>query len=1041
MHDTSISTDRARRCAAPAPHACARVRGLVWSTALLAVCATAAGAATYYVDAANPGATDSGPGTLTTPYRTIQAAVSSRASAGNTIVVRPAIYRESVTISASGSSSNRIVLQAGAPGAVITGADDFSSTSRWSAVSGDVYLAADVTWAPLQVFADGARLSPSAVSPSALPARSFRYVPGTGLYVNAGGGNPGLRGCEVGRRSTGIFVAGASVTVDGLGVTRTEDRAIGVVAGGGNAEITNCTINFAYKYGIDVRSAAGVVLAGNRVSDNGDHGIFVYAATGTVIRDNRSFRNARPTTRAANGIDIDGSTGCTVERNRCYDNQDSGIQFYNGANDALSRNNLSWNNGDHGFDHVRSTGARHFHDVAWGNYKDGFSFEGSSTGGALFNCIAVDNGLNTGEFDLWVEGSSTSGFTSDYNVFWNSTSRSPVKFSDTQYAQISAYAAATGQDRNSRQLDPRFAGAASGDFRIGPGSPAIDAAHAGEPGWPATDHDGGARVDDPVIANTGAGVPTFADIGAYEYLPVILPPPAGNLCGNPGFEIGTSGWDPYGGAALVRVAGGRGGAYCLEARASGSSTFGIRDEPDWVATSLAAGTTYRFTAWVRSSASRGIARIKLREFNGGSQYGSSRYSPEVRLSSSWQLLTADITTERSGSTVDFEIRDYPETAGEIFQIDDVTIATLTPVAADNPPGVSAPASVTGIEGQPVTLNVLASDPDGDPIASLTVDVSALPAGHGAVFTRNPTNTAGTLTWTPTSSDGRTAPYTVTFTAANERASTATTAITVTDGGSAANLCGNPGFESGIAGWEPYGSATLNRVSGGRSGGYCMEIRASGSATIGMGDQPNWIDPVSSPGLRYRYSTWVRSASHRGTARLQIREFLNGALQGSAVLSPGVTLSSSWQQIAAEITTRRTGSVIETEVKDYPATSGEVFQIDDFSITRVGPEPALADRSGPLAASGARRFSAAISRNPARGPVALEFALTVPGMVRVQVFDVRGRQMFAPIEAARGVGRHRVTLAGDGAERLQPGAYFYRMSAPEGVTAGKFVILD
>ena len=50
-------------------------------------------------------------------------------------------------------------------------------------------------------------------------------------------------------------------------------------------------------------------------------------------------------------------------------------------------------------------------------------------------------------------------------------------------------------------------------------------------------------------------------------------------------------------------------------------------------------------------------------------------------------------------------------------------------------------------------------------------------------------------------------------------------------------------------------------------------------------------------------------------------------------------------------------------------------------------------------------------------------------------------MFAPIEAARGVGRHRVTLAGDGAERLQPGAYFYRMSAPEGVTAGKFVILD
>ncbi len=1041
MHDTSTFTARARMRTAGI-RARAFTKALVASAVVLVACAASVAAATYYVDGTNAGATDVGPGTSSTPYRTLQAAVSARASAGNTIIVRPAIYRESVTISASGSASSRIVLQASGPGAVISGADDFGSTSRWSAIASDVYLASSVTWAPLQVFADGARLTPSTASPPSLPARSYRYVSGVGLYVNAGGGNPGLRGCEVGRRTTGIFVSGAYVTLDGLAFTRTEDRAVGIVAGANRAEIVNNTVTFAYKAGIDVGGAADVLIAGNRVSDNGDHGIFVHTAAGTVIRDNESFRNARPTTRAAAGIALDGATGCTVELNQCYDNQDSGIQFYNGSHDGLSRNNLSWNNGDHGFDHVRSMRTRHFHDVAWDNYKDGFSFEGNSGGGAMYNCIAVDNGLATAEFDLWVERDSDAGFVSDHNLFWNSTSRNPVKFIDTQYALISAYASATGRDRRSVQLDPRFVDAPQGDFRLRAGSPAIDAAVGGAAGWPPNDREGDARIDDPSTADTGDGTPAFADLGAHEFRAIVLPPPVGNLCGNPGFESSASGWDAYGGATLERVAGGRSGSYCLEARASGSSTFGTRDEPDWVANALAAGTTYRFTAWVRSASSRGIARIKLREFNASSQLGSSKYSPDVTLSSSWQLLAVDITTEGNGSTLDMEIRDYPVTSGERFQIDDVSIMLVTPVASDTPPVVSAPATVSITEGQPLTVNVSASDADGDPILSFTADLSALPAGHGAVFTRNGSNTAGTLTWTPSASDGRAAPYTVTFTATNDRSGVASTLITVGDagGGGGPNLCGNPGFESGISGWEPYGNATLQRVAGGRSGSYCMEVRASGSATIGMGDQPNWVEGVPGPGTRYRYSAWVRSATHRGTAKLQVREYLNGVLQGVAVLTPGVTLSPTWQQITADFITLRTGSVIETEVKDFPANSSEVFQIDDFSITRIGVEPVLAARAGAVAMPGSREFTASVARNPSRGPATLEFALTRPGVVNVLVFDVRGRQMSAPIETSLGAGHHRVTLGG-GEERWPRGAYFYRLSAPEGVRVGKFVILE
>jgi hypothetical protein len=231
----------------------------------------------------------------------------------------------------------------------------------------------------------------------------------------------------------------------------------------------------------------------------------------------------------------------------------------------------------------------------------------------------------------------------------------------------------------------------------------------------------------------------------------------------------------------------------------------------------------------------------------------------------------------------------------------------------------------------------------------------------------------------------------------------------------------------------------------------MEIRATGSATIGMGDYPNWIDPVPAPGVRYRYSAWVRSASNRGTAKLQVREFFGGSLQGAAVLTPGVTLSPAWQQITAEITTLRSGSVIETEVKDFPATSGEVFQVDDFTITRIGAAPELADRVAREdhltqerehpAAMGVLEFGATIAGNPARVSAALEFVLTRPGPVRVQVFDVRGRQMRAPLEAALGVGHHRLPLGGSEVSRLVPGAYFYRLSAPEGVKVGKFVMLE
>src|SRR5262249_9756807 len=156
------------------------------------------------------------------------------------------------------------------------------------------------------------------------------------------------------------------------------------------------------------------------------HGIELTAGTtgttGSTIENNESFRNAFPTARQANGLYMFGASGNRVIGNRFHDNQDTGEHMQSGSNNNLSIQNRSWNNGDHGFDHLGATGDVHIGDVAFGNFRDGFEIEGNSTGCSVHDCIATNNGLNGNGFDLFVDNTSTSGFASDDNLFWNSTS-------------------------------------------------------------------------------------------------------------------------------------------------------------------------------------------------------------------------------------------------------------------------------------------------------------------------------------------------------------------------------------------------------------------------------------------------------------------------------------------------------------------------------------------------------------------------------------------------------------------------------------------
>ena len=481
----------------------------------------------YYVDNSSASCSVNGPGTSDVPYCSISAAVAAHHGPGITILVRPGVYRETVRIPASGDLSGPFVLRAlGAP-VVVDGAEDYSSAAQWTQASGDVWLAPSVSWGPRQVFIDGARLDSSAASPVLLPPRSFQFVPGSGLYVNAGGGNPGTRQTFVGKRPFGIDLEGQSyVTIDGFTVTRTDDRAILVPRGSAGVAIVHNTVTFAQSYGIYTTGCTGLLIGSNIVSDNDNSGIgFAYGVTNSTVQDNESFRNHLPAQRQANGIYVRGSSNNVFQRNRVHDNQDSGLDIGGASDNNLCIQNISWSNGDHGYDNLNSTGVVHVGDVAWQNYREGFSIEGHATGCQLFDCIATDNGLraDTREFDLYVDSTSTQGFTSDYNIFWNSTDQAPIRYGLNFYSTIQEFSAVSHTDAHSIQADPLFANPAAGRFGLSGGSPAIDSGDSDPLNWPATDAAGRARVDDPATPNTGAGPVPYADRGAFEYIPGMQP--------------------------------------------------------------------------------------------------------------------------------------------------------------------------------------------------------------------------------------------------------------------------------------------------------------------------------------------------------------------------------------------------------------------------------------------------------------------------------------------------------------------------------------
>jgi len=520
--------------------------GLLWAVGPVRA------ATTYQVD---PGAGCSPTGAGGAPFCTVgQAAAAARA--GDTVVVAAGTYREVVELPASGAPGAPITFRTTA-GARILGSADLSAAA-WALVAGTTstyWVAYPV--APRKVTVDGTPLR--AAASATLAAGEFFYDATVGsptakrlLVRTADDSAPTAHHVEAGRFGYAFRGVGRShVVVDGFTMEDQNNSAVLFTGGGSNLAVRNVTAKGSGVQGLFLDGVTASSVTASEVSGSGNqgvllrggtglnvdrvkshhnrfHGIGIQGSTSSTIQRCIAWANERPAVSSATGISVDGdlrpvvgstASGNVVRQNIAHSNQDTGIALHAGSTASLVADNLSYGNGDHGFDALKSTNNRLLGNTAARNFKDGFSVEGASTGTELAGNIGVDNGVTVAptEFDLFVDPSSTAGFKSDSNLFWNSAAGvAPVKYNGTVHATLAAYKTASGKDAHSLSADPRFVSPGAGDYQLAAGSPAVDSGTSAPAGYPAVDLNGAPRRDNALTANTGQGPLPFYDMGAYE---------------------------------------------------------------------------------------------------------------------------------------------------------------------------------------------------------------------------------------------------------------------------------------------------------------------------------------------------------------------------------------------------------------------------------------------------------------------------------------------------------------------------------------------
>ncbi|NOT33191.1 MAG: T9SS type A sorting domain-containing protein [Candidatus Eisenbacteria bacterium] len=227
---------------------------------------------------------------------------------------------------------------------------------------------------------------------------------------------------------------------------------------------------------------------------------------------------------------------------------------------------------------------------------------------------------------------------------------------------------------------------------------------------------------------------------------------------------------------------------------------------------------------------------------------------------------------------------------------------------------------------------------------------------------------------------------------------------------------------------------------GFQGGSRLEPAGPGSAYV------SWVDTRSDQG-----DVYVRKISigESPTATMLVRfdaepieagirvswEFSGPSPFSEVELFRASNATGPWTPVTAAI--RREAGVSVAE--DHSIEAGNPWWYRLEALSPDGERMAF----GPIVVEAHPRLQdglTAVSPNPSRGPVTIQFALTAPTEVRLSILDLAGREIANLAEGRHERGSYQLNWDGRAKhDRVPAGIYFVRYSTPERITTRRLAI--
>jgi hypothetical protein len=474
---------------------------------------------TFYVSTSG---NDTGPGTLTSPWRTIQHA-ANMVRPGDTVNVRGGTYNEHVNIGASGSASAGLITFQSYPGEtpIVDGTGLSIPGGQYGLfnVSGQSYLL--IRGFEIRNYKSAKR--------NVVPVGI--YVTGSGSYlqflnnhvhditVTASGCNANALGVAI--YGTAAPASLNNITVSGNQLDHLKTGCSESLAIDGNTDtfaFVNNQIHDNNNIAIDIAGYFGFAP-----DPNFDHARNGLVSGNTIYNISSTGNKSYPANCfCSDGIYVDGGTQILIERNLIY-NADIGIEMASEntgrvTSFVIARDNLiysgnsagisigGFSNSVGGSDHNTIVNNTLFKNDTKNTGSGEFQIQWHATNNVFKNNIVYATTQN-----LFLNGyanSTSNPADLDYNLYFGTSGSSAGQWvwNGTAYTGYSSYQSSTGKDAHSPFSDPLFVNLSTPDLHVAATSPAVNAGiNLGPTVVGTVDFAGNARIQGPNI-----------DIGAYE---------------------------------------------------------------------------------------------------------------------------------------------------------------------------------------------------------------------------------------------------------------------------------------------------------------------------------------------------------------------------------------------------------------------------------------------------------------------------------------------------------------------------------------------